>query len=86
LGSGRWDAEASLAEVERPLFVLSMAGDRFAPQAAAHELAAKTRGEVRTAQLVALPSGRAPGHFHWMREPEPVVEHLRRWLAELPPE
>jgi len=76
----RWDAEAALVDVRIPIYLLSMQGDTYAPTRAGRELADKTRGALTAEHLSQLPSGRAPGHFEWLREPEPVAERMVRWL------
>lgn len=76
LGTDRWDADAALARVEVPVAGLCMAGDTYAPQRSTEQLAALTRGPLALQRLDTLPHGAKPGHFLWMRHPEPVAELL----------
>lgn len=80
LGADRWDAEQALAAAQLPIFILSMRDDRFAPLSAARELAQKSTGMRRFERIESLPSGVAPGHFAWMREPDLVAERVVHWL------
>ncbi len=75
-----WDAESALAAVRIPLYVLTMRGDSFAPLTAAKELAAKTAGIAKFEHLEQLPNGQPPGHFGWLKAPDPVADRVAAWL------
>lgn len=80
LGGERWDADAALAALELPVSGLSMGGDTYAPQRATEHLASLTRGQLRLDRLDTLPGGARPGHFLWLRHPQPVVAALQRQM------
>ncbi|MGQ0800468.1 MAG: alpha/beta hydrolase family protein [Pseudomarimonas sp.] len=81
LRDSAWDSESALAAVSIPLYVLTMRGDNFAPVTAARELAGKTPSAAVFEHLEHLPDGRPPGHFDWMKAPEPVADRVAAWLG-----
>lgn len=72
LGAERWDADAALAVVDRPMLGLSMRGDTYAPQRSTEGLAALTAGRLQL-QRIDQVDGHLPGHFRWMRHPQTVA-------------
>lgn len=80
LGAEGWDPSAALARVDRPLFAISMRRDHYAPPAATEHLARLTAGPLELVRLASVDGGRAPGHFLWMRHPEPVAALLAERL------
>jgi predicted alpha/beta hydrolase len=81
LGLEQWDAEGALARCDVDIRALCPRGDTFAPESAVRELTAKVRGDHRFDRLRALPDGKPPGHFGWMREPDGVADWVRAQLG-----
>ncbi len=82
LGDEGWSSDPALAQLALPVLVVSMAGDRLAPRSAAERLVAKTAASARYAHVELLAGGGQPGHFDWLREPDPVAGQIVGWLRD----
>lgn len=71
------DIEATWASLELPVHGLAMRGDGYCPSASTQALLDRGRGPRHLETLDALPDGTTPGHFAWLRQPDPVAD----WLA-----
>jgi len=80
LGPEGWDADAALASLNRPILGFSMGGDTYAPTPSTEHLASLTAGSLLLDHIPHLGDGKRPGHFLWMRHPEPVAEAIVRRL------
>lgn len=76
LGHERWDPYPALAQVTRPKYALSMRADTYAPTASTEHLASLIGGPLTLQHVDRVADDKAPGHFLWMRHPEPVAELL----------
>lgn len=77
-----WDPMPALSQLTTPIHAIAMRRDRYAPPPAIDNLAALTAGSYQCQTLDALPDGSAPGHFAWLRQPDPVADLLAgRWRA-----
>jgi len=83
LGEEGWNADAAMRSVSLPLLAIAMGGDRFAPEPAVRRLAAKITGDHRFERLDRLPDGKAPGHFAWMRQPQPLAMRIAERLKSV---
>lgn len=82
-GSGV-DYDAALASMTTAALVMSLDGDRYAPQSAADHLFKKLNPERATRLHLDDERLDGPGnvHFDWVRRPEPVIEAAAGWLRE----
>jgi predicted alpha/beta hydrolase len=73
-----------MAQVTLPLLTLTLAGDRLAPAAIAPKFATlfpnAPKQHVHLGR--SLFEGKTPGHFRWIRKPQPVAEAIRSWLED----
>ncbi|MBB5014628.1 alpha/beta fold hydrolase [Rehaibacterium terrae] len=81
LGAEGWDPHPALARLQRPVFAISMRRDHYAPPAATEHLASLTAGPLELRRLESVGGGRPPGHFLWLRHPEPVARLLAERFA-----
>lgn len=80
LGEDGWEPMSELARNAAPIHAIAMRRDPYAPRPAIDNLAALTAGHYQCQTVASLPDGRAPGHFGWLRQPEPVADLLAaRW-------
>jgi predicted alpha/beta hydrolase len=72
------DYERLLREIEIPVLAISFEGDFLSPEKAVDNLLAKMRkARVTHAHL----TGDDLDHFRWVKNPAPVIEKIRGWLA-----
>lgn len=76
LGAEGWDPHPALERLHRPIYAISMRRDHYAPPAATEHLAGLTAGPLELVRLESVADGKPPGHFLWMRHPEPVARLL----------
>jgi predicted alpha/beta hydrolase len=80
------DHEAALHACRLPVLALRFADDWYVPRASLDHLLAKLphaaveRDEIDRARL----AGHKADHFGWMKHPQPVAEHVARWIAGSP--
>jgi predicted alpha/beta hydrolase len=75
------DLEAALRRVASPLLAVSIEGDTFAPRGAVDGLCAKMpRASLERWHYDPRAHGRRSlGHFHWVKQPDDVVERMIAW-------
>lgn len=86
--TGRWaprgatvDYQTLLERLQLPVLSVTLAGDAFAPPAAAKALTGSVPGElVEHVHLGADELDGAVDHISWLREPGPVAARLTEWL------
>lgn len=74
-----FDAEKSLAACSRPILAVTLAGDRFAPQASVDHSLEKTASTEITRWTWSSDDGPLD-HNRWPRTPEAVVERMIEWM------
>lgn len=78
-GSGL-EFERMLGEMEIPVLAFSFEGDFLSPERAVANLLAKMRrARVTHVDL----AGDELDHFRWVKNPAPLIEKMREWLADL---
>jgi predicted alpha/beta hydrolase len=73
------DFERLLGDLELPVLSISFEGDLLAPERAVRNLCVKMK-RCRISHLHL--SGEDLGHLEWVRNPQPVIENIRRWMRE----
>ncbi len=81
LGEEGWDPHPALERLQRPIYAISMRRDHYAPPTATEHLAGLTAGPLELVRLESVADGKPPGHFLWMRHPEPVARLLAKRFA-----
>jgi predicted alpha/beta hydrolase len=78
-----FDHDRALRELDLPVLLVSLAGDRLVPRSSADHLA----GRLPRAQVTQLELHTADGspyhHFRWAKAPGPVLSPVDEWLGML---
>lgn len=69
----------ALSTLRRPTLAMHIPGDRYAPRAAIEHLLNLTAVNVSVGSVQYKHS---PGHFGWLKEPEPVVDQIDRSFVD----
>jgi predicted alpha/beta hydrolase len=72
------DYERLLKELEIPVLAFSFEGDFLSPEKAVGNLLAKMRRARVTRVHLA---GDDLDHFHWVKNPDPIIEKIRGWIT-----
>ena len=76
------DLEAGIRRFNKPLLLLRMADDDFAPKAAMDAIRARySSAEVSERVLDATALGDRADHLRWVRTPQAVAREVRDWLT-----
>lgn len=78
------DFEERLRTVHKPLLVISIEGDFYAPRPAIEHLCEKMPGAHLTRWHFQPqgPDAKYADHFRWTKKPDAVVARIRKWLGE----
>ena len=67
---------AGFAQVTLPALAIGMADDMFAPQGSIDSLLALSGMKAGKQFVEALPDGRPPRHFDWLKQPDDIAERV----------
>lgn len=81
------DFEALLRRIRLPVLAVSFDDDHFAPERAVRNLCEKMSEAVLTHRhLIPREIGaKEIGHFQWVKNSEPVIGEIEKWLSGMPP-
>ncbi len=81
------DFEALLRQIRLPVLAVSFDDDSFAPKRAVRNLCNKMPEANLTHRHITPKEVGAPeiGHFQWVKNSEPVIGEIEKWLTGMPP-